>query len=69
MTEARATLDSAARHELYNQAAQVLLDESPAIFWYVGENIEATTNDVKGYVQSYTGRRIFLKKSWLDQSE
>jgi peptide/nickel transport system substrate-binding protein len=66
--EARATLDSAARHEMYNQAAQVLLDESPAIFWYVGENIEATTNKIKGYVQSYTGRRIFLKKTWLDQS-
>jgi ABC-type transport system substrate-binding protein len=52
---------------LYNQAAQILLEESPAIFWYVGENIEAVTADVKDYTQSYTGRRIFLKKTWLDQ--
>lgn len=66
--KARATLDSPARHELYDQAARTLLEDSPAIFWYVGENIEATAA-VQGYTQSYTGRRIFLKKAWLDQSE
>ena len=43
------------------QAAQILLEESPAIFWYVGENIEAVTADVQNYTQSYTGRRIFLQ--------
>ena len=67
--EARATLDLEARHDLYNQAAQILLEESPAIFWYVGENIEAVTANVRDYTQSYTGRRIFLKKTWLDQSQ
>jgi peptide/nickel transport system substrate-binding protein len=66
--EARATLDPATRHGLYDQAAQILLEENPAIFWYVGENIEAVTADVQNYTQSYTGRRIFLKKTWLDQS-
>lgn len=67
VTTARSEPDVAKRHELYNQAQQILLDESPAIFWYVGDNIESVANSVKGYTQSYTGRRIFLKKSWLDQ--
>ncbi len=67
VTQARSTLDSPKRHDLYNQAQQILLDESPAIFWYVGNNIEALNNANKGYVQSYTGRRIFLKKTWLDK--
>jgi peptide/nickel transport system substrate-binding protein len=67
--QARSTLDTAKRHELYGQAQQILLDESPAIFWYVGDNIEAVENKVHGYVQSYTGRRIFLKKSWLAEGD
>ncbi|MBA2519924.1 MAG: hypothetical protein H0V24_09680 [Chloroflexia bacterium] len=68
VAEARSTLDVAKRHELYDQAQQMLLDESPAIFWYVGENIEALPANVQGYTQSYTGRRIFLKKTWMEQS-
>lgn len=67
VTEARSTLDVAKRHELYDQAQQILLDESPAIFWYVGENIEAVQNTVQGYTQSYTGRRIFLKTAGLTE--
>jgi peptide/nickel transport system substrate-binding protein len=66
--QARSTLDVAKRHELYNQAQQILLDESPAIFWYVGENIESVENKVHGYTQSYTGRRIFLKKTWMESA-
>lgn len=67
VAEARSTLDVAKRHELYDQAQQILLDESPAIFWYVGENIEALPDNVQGYTQSYTGRRIFLKKTWMSE--
>jgi peptide/nickel transport system substrate-binding protein len=67
VAEARSTLDAAKRHELYDQAQQILLDESPAIFWYVGDNIEALPQTVQDYTQSYTGRRIFLKKTWLSE--
>jgi len=31
-----------------------------------GNNIEAVRNEVKGYAQSYTGRRIAFKRTWLE---
>ena len=42
-----------------------MLDESPNWWWYAKFNIEAIASRVQGYSQSFTGRRIFLKKVWL----
>jgi ABC-type transport system substrate-binding protein len=61
-----ASTDREERKRLYVQAQQILLDEAPQIIWYTGHNIEAVRNDVKGYFQSYTGRRIAFKRTWLE---
>lgn len=65
LTDARSTLDNAKRKELYDQAQKILLDDVPYFWWYVKNNIDALSNDVQGYQQSFTGRRIFFKTSWL----
>jgi len=44
---------------------RAVLDESPNWWWYAKFNIEAIASRVQGYSQSFTGRRIFLKKVWL----
>lgn len=65
LTDARSTLDNAKRKELYDQAQKILLDDVPFFWWYVKNNIDALTTDVQGYQQSFTGRRIFFKTSWI----
>ncbi len=42
-----------------------MLEDSPNWWWYAKYNIEAISSRVHGYAQSFTGRRIFLKKTWL----
>jgi peptide/nickel transport system substrate-binding protein len=66
LEKAMASTDREERKRLYFQAQQILLDEAPQIIWYTGMNIEAVRNEVKGYVQSYTGRRIAFKRTWLE---
>jgi peptide/nickel transport system substrate-binding protein len=66
LDKAMASTDREERKRLYVQAQQILLDEAPQIIWYTGHNIEAVRNDVKGYFQSYTGRRIAFKRTWLE---
>jgi hypothetical protein len=34
-------------------------------WWYAKYNIEAVSSKLQGYSQSFTGRRLFLKKAWL----
>lgn len=63
---ARTTTDSADRKRLYDQAQTILLDESPVIWWFAEDNLEAIATSQKGYVQSFTGRRTFLKTVWVD---
>ena len=46
---------------------EMLLEECPDFWWYVKYNIEAVSNDLQGYVQSFTGRRMFLKQAWLNE--
>jgi hypothetical protein len=36
-------------------------DEVCWMYWYVKNNIEAVTDKVGGYKQSFTQRRIFIK--------
>jgi len=57
--------NQAERRRLYQEAQRILLEESPNWWWYVKFNIEAVTSKVQGYAQSFTGRRLFLKKTWL----
>ncbi len=66
LEKAMASTDRDERKRLYFQAQQILLDEAPQIIWYTGNNVEAVRNEVKGYFQSYTGRRIAFKRTWLE---
>jgi peptide/nickel transport system substrate-binding protein len=66
LERAMASTDREERKRLYFQAQAILLDEAPQIIWYTGTNIEGVRNEAKGYVQSYTGRRIAFKRTWLE---
>jgi ABC-type transport system substrate-binding protein len=58
-------VDQAKRKELYVQIQKIVEDEVPSMFWYVRNNIEAVTDKLGGYKQSFTQRRIFLKDTTL----
>lgn len=62
----RTIADPTTRLQIYTQLQQLLEDELPHMWFYSGINIEAVRNTVKGYVPSFTGRRISLKATWLD---
>ncbi|MFN8634860.1 MAG: ABC transporter substrate-binding protein [Chloroflexota bacterium] len=62
---ARTILDPNQRRALYDEASGILLDESPAIWWYAENSLEAVQASVKGYSPSFTGRWLGLKRSWL----
>ncbi|HET9017074.1 MAG TPA: ABC transporter substrate-binding protein [Thermomicrobiaceae bacterium] len=63
--KARSITDPAQRKQLYDEIQQTLLHDLPTYWWYDKYNIEALSTKLKGYVQSFTGRRLFLEKSWL----
>lgn len=65
LTEARSVANPAERRLLYQQAQRIILEESVNWFWYAKFNIEAVSSKLQGYSQSFTGRRLFLKKAWL----
>ena len=61
LDKARSTLDPAKRKELYLEIQRILEEDVPWMYWYVKFNIEAVSDKVSGYKQSFTQRRIFLK--------
>jgi peptide/nickel transport system substrate-binding protein len=63
--QARSIFNQDQRKSLYRQIQRTLLDDAPNWWWFAKFNIEALTAKVQGYTQSFTGRRIFLKKTWL----
>ena len=63
--QARGTLDPGARKHLYDEASMILLDEAPSLWWFTQNNTEALNDSIQGYSQSFTGRRIWLKQTWL----
>ncbi|HET9001049.1 MAG TPA: ABC transporter substrate-binding protein [bacterium] len=65
MRQARTIFNHDQRRSLYVEIQRTLLEESPNWWWYVAYNIEATSEKVQGYAQSFTGRRFLLKKAWL----
>ena len=64
--QARTVLDPGQRKLLYDEAAGILLTEVPAIWWCTENAAEVVHSSIKGYSQSFTGRRLGLKKVWLD---
>jgi peptide/nickel transport system substrate-binding protein len=64
--QARSILDPGQRKLLYDEAAGILLDEVPAIWWCTRNRVEILHTSVKGYAQAYTGLRTGLKAAWLD---
>ena len=66
VAQARAQFDPGQRKRLYDEAATIVLHEAPAIWWFSENTSEALHPSIKGYRQSFTGRRPGLKKAWLD---
>ena len=60
-------MDPGARKGLYDEAAGIVMHEALLIWWFTENTIEATHAGINGYRQSFTGRRIGLKKAWLDR--
>lgn len=53
------------RRSLYIEIQRMLLTDSPSWWWYAKFNIEALSSKFRGYSQSFTGLRMFLKKTWI----
>jgi peptide/nickel transport system substrate-binding protein len=65
IAEARSSSNHAERRRLYQQVQRTLVEDSANFWWYAKFNIEAVSGKLQGYAQSFTGRRLFLKKAWL----
>ncbi len=65
MEEARTSPSYADRVKLYQEIQRILLDDVAAFWYYTRFNIEALSSKVQGYTQSFSGRRVFLKRAWL----
>jgi peptide/nickel transport system substrate-binding protein len=63
--QARTTTAYAQRKALYQEIQKTLLDDCPAYWWYDKFNVEAVSTRLRGYAQSFIGRRFFLKNAWL----
>lgn len=61
LEQARTTLDQAKRRDLYLEVQKIAEEDVTFMYWYVRFSIEAVTDKVGGYKQSFTQRRIFLK--------
>jgi peptide/nickel transport system substrate-binding protein len=65
LDRAQTTTDEAKRKELYLEIQNIIDDDVPWMYWYVKFNIEALSDKVSGYKQSFTQRRIFFKDTVL----
>jgi peptide/nickel transport system substrate-binding protein len=65
LVEARTSSNPAERKRLYQEIQRYAMQESLDWWWYAKYNIEAVSSKLQGYSQSFTGRRLFLKKAWL----
>src|SRR5581483_8615910 len=64
--QARTISDHDQRKKLYLQIQTILEDDLPNYWWYVKFSHEAMSNKLQGYTPSFTGRRLFLYKAWLN---
>ena len=63
--QARSMSDHEPRRRRYVEIQEMLLADSPKWWWYAKYNIEALSTKFRGYSQSFTGLRTFLKKTWI----
>lgn len=62
-----ATTDQAARTEIYQQIAEILLTDLPWVCLYIGQQYEAMKTFVMGYEHIPTGSNLSVRRVWLDQ--
>jgi peptide/nickel transport system substrate-binding protein len=65
VNDARTVMDPGQRKARYDEAAALLLEEAPAVWWFAANTLEAVSSEVKGYTPSFSGRRAALKTAWL----
>ncbi len=65
MVQARSISNHDQRRSLYVEIQRTLLADAPNWWWYAKLNIEALSSKYRAYAQSFTGRRMFLKRTWL----
>ena len=65
LDEARHNAAYPQRVEMYRDVQRILLDDAAAFWYYAKVNFEVLSARVRGYAQSFTGRRMFLKNAWL----
>ena len=65
IVEARSISNHDQRRSLYIEIQRTLLTDAPNWWWYAKLNIESLSSKYRGYAQSFTGRRIFLKRTWI----
>ena len=65
LEESRRITAKSERFRAYQDIQRILLDDAAAWWYYVKINFEALSSRVQGYAQSFTGRRMFLKRAWF----
>jgi len=65
LDQARHTASYPQRVQMYRDIQRILLDDAAAFWYYAKVNFEVLSVRVRGYAQSFTGRRMFLKNAWL----
>lgn len=67
ITQGIASTDQAARTEIYQQLAEILLEELPWVCLYIGQQYEGMKTFVMGYEHIPTGSNVSIRQVWLDQ--
>lgn len=65
LEQGRTTTDQAMRKPLYNQAEQIIVTESPFVFFYLYDQYEALRDSVKGYVHMANNSKNTFKRTWI----
>ncbi len=60
-----ASTDQAARTEIYQQIAEILLEDLPWVCLYIGQQYEAMKTNVMGYEHIPTGSNLSVRQVWL----
>lgn len=67
VAQGAASSDPAARTKIYQQAQQILAEDSPMVFLYAANEYEAMQSYVKGYVHFLNGSHVSARTMWLDK--
>lgn len=55
------------RKPLYNQAEQMIVNDSPEVYFYFYDQYEALRDYVKGYQHMANASKVTFKRTWLDK--